>query len=78
MGGRGFGGRVLNEVCDHESAAADVACGGIDDGEGKLGRDGGVNGITTLKKHGEPGGAGQRVGGDNGAVGYFGLSLDGI
>ena len=63
---------------DHESAAADVAGGGVDDGEGKLGGDSCVNGVSAFLEDGYACGAGEWMGGDDGAVGYFDFSLDGI
>jgi hypothetical protein len=63
---------------DHESAPADIACGGVDDGEGQLGSDSGVNCVAAFLEDRYADGAGEGMSRDDGAVSYFDLSLDGI
>jgi hypothetical protein len=41
-------------VNQHETAAADITCVRIDDGEREPGRDGGIDGIATTLEHFEP------------------------
>lgn len=74
-GGSGFAkvdgdGLAVSQADEHEAAAAQIARGGVGDGEGERGGDGGVHGVTAFahdvssNRRGEP-----RVGYDHAVLG---------
>ena len=70
--------RVVVEVDDHESAAADPARVGARDGECKAGGDGGVDGVASISQHLRPRPRGDDVvGGNHGVWEGRGIRADG-
>ncbi len=62
------GGAAVGQAEGHEAAAAEIAGGGVDDGEGVADGDGGVDGVAALGEHVEAGFGGERLGGDHHGV----------
>ena len=62
------GGFAVVGAEEQKSAAAQVAGGGVDDGQGKAGGHGGVDGVSALAQHFEAGVGGQVLDADHHAV----------
>ena len=63
------GGRLaVGEADHHKAAAADVAGGGVGDGQREPGGDGGVNGVAAVGQHIAPSLTGNRAGRDDHAL----------